>query len=122
MISQESRLKVADNCGAREIQCIRVLGGSKRRYARIGDTIVASVKDAVPRSEVKAGQVVKAVVVRTRKEYKRKDGSSIRFDHNAAVLIDNQNNPVGNRIFGPIPMELRERNFLRVCSLAPEIV
>jgi len=122
MISQESRLKVADNCGAREIQCIRVLGGSKRRYARIGDTIVASVKDAVPRSEVKAGQVVKAVVVRTRKEYKRKDGSSIRFDHNAAVLVDNQNNPVGNRIFGPIPMELRERNFLRVCSLAPEIV
>jgi len=122
MIAQQSRLKVVDNCGAREIQCIRVLGGTKRRYARIGDIIVASVKDAVPRSEVKKGQVVKAVVVRTRKEYKRKDGSTIRFDHNAAVLVDTQNNPVGNRIFGPIPMELRERNFLKVCSLASEIV
>jgi len=122
MIMQETKLKVVDNCGAREIQCIRVLGGTKRRYARIGDTIVASVKDAIPRSDVKKGQVVRAVVVRTRKEFKRKDGSTIKFDSNAAVLIDNQNEPVGNRVFGPVPVELRERKFLRVCSLASEIV
>ena len=98
MIMQETRLKVADNCGAKEIQCIRVLGGTRRRYARIGDIIVASVKEAIPRSDVKKGQVVKAVVVRTKKEFKRKDGSTIRFDGNAAVLIDNQNNPVGPMI------------------------
>lgn len=122
MIMQQTRLKVADNCGAKEILCIRAMGGSRRRYARLGDTIIASVKEAIPKSDVKKGQVVRAVVVRTRKEFKRKDGSTIRFDTNAAVLIDAQDNPVGNRIFGPIPMELRAKEFARICSLAPEIV
>jgi len=122
MIQQESRLKVADNTGAREILCIRVLGGSHRRYARVGDVIVATVKQATPHGSVKKGDVVKAVVVRTRKEYGREDGTYIAFDENAAVLIDNQNNPRGTRIFGPVARELRERNFMKIISLAPEVL
>ena len=122
MIQQESRLKVADNTGAKEILCIRVLGGSGRRYAGIGDVIVATVKDALPGAGVKKGDVVKAVVVRTRKERRRADGSYIRFDENAAVLIDNNTNPRGTRIFGPVARELRERNFMKIVSLAPEVI
>ncbi|GBD45358.1 50S ribosomal protein L14 [Thermoleophilum album] len=122
MIQQESRLKVADNTGAREILCIRVLGGSHRRYARVGDVIVATVKQATPHGSVKKGDVVKAVVVRTRKEYGREDGTYIAFDENAAVLIDNQNNPRGTRIFGPVARELRDRNFMKIISLAPEVL
>jgi large subunit ribosomal protein L14 len=122
MIQQESRLKVADNSGAKELLCIRVLGGSKRRYAGIGDIIVASVKEANPGGVVKKGEVVHAVIVRTRKTTKRPDGSSIRFDENAAVIINEQNAPRGTRIFGPVPRELREKNFMRIVSLAPEVI
>jgi large subunit ribosomal protein L14 len=122
MIQQESRLKVADNTGAREILCIRVLGGSKRRYAKVGDVIIATVKSAVPGGVVKKGDVVKAVVVRTRKQYGRSDGSLIRFDENAAVIINDQGNPRGTRIFGPVARELREKDFTKIVSLAPEVL
>lgn len=122
MIQQESRLAVADNSGAREVLCIRVLGGSGRRYARIGDTIIVSVKSAIPGGSVKKGDVSKAVVVRTRKEYRRKDGSYIRFDENAAVLLNQDDEPRGTRIFGPVARELRERQYMRIVSLAPEVL
>lgn len=122
MIQQESVLNVADNTGAKSLLCIRVLGGSKRRYARVGDIIVASVKEAVPGGMVKKGEVVKAVVVRTTKELRRPDGSYIKFDENAAVIIDNQKNPRGTRIFGPVARELRERDFMKIVSLAPEVI
>jgi large subunit ribosomal protein L14 len=122
MIQQESRLKVADNSGAREVLTIRVLGGSGRRYASVGDTIVATVKDATPGGNVKKGEVVKAVVVRTRKEIRRSDGSYIRFDENACVLINDQSQPRGTRIFGPVGRELREKKFMRIVSLAPEVL
>lgn len=122
MIQQESRLKVADNSGAKEVLCIRVLGGSKRRYARVGDTIVVSVKSAIPGGNVKKGEVSKAVVVRTRKEFRRQDGSYIRFDENAAVLLNQQGEPRGTRIFGPVARELREKQFMRIVSLAPEVL
>ena len=122
MIQQESRLKVADNTGAKEILCIRVLGGSGRRYAGIGDIIVGTVKDALPGAGVKKGDVVKAVIVRTVKERRRPDGSYIRFDENAAVLINNQGNPRGTRIFGPVARELRDRNYMKIVSLAPEVL
>ena len=123
MIQQESRLKVADNSGAREVLCIRVLGGSKRRYAGVGDVIVASVKDATPGGNVKKGEVVKAVVVRTKKASRRTDGTYIRFDDNACVIINPENQqPRGTRIFGPVARELRERQFMRIVSLAPEVL
>jgi large subunit ribosomal protein L14 len=122
MIQQESRLRVADNTGAKEILCIRVLGGSKRRYAYLGDTIVATVKDAIPGGNVKQGEVVKAVVVRTPKEHRRADGSYIRFDENAAVLLRPDGEPRGTRIFGPVARELREKRFMRIVSLAPEVI
>ena len=122
MIQQESRLKVADNTGAREILCIRVLGGSSRRYAGIGDVIVATVKEAIPGGNVKRGEVVKAVVVRTVKERRRPDGSYIKFDENAAVIIKPDNDPRGTRIFGPVGRELREKRFMKIVSLAPEVV
>ncbi|BBY98635.1 50S ribosomal protein L14 [Mycolicibacterium fallax] len=122
MIQQESRLKVADNTGAKEILCIRVLGGSKRRYAGIGDIIVATVKDAIPGGNVKRGEIVKAVVVRTQKERRRADGSYISFDENAAVIIKNDNDPRGTRIFGPVGRELREKRFMKIVSLAPEVL
>ena len=122
MIQPQTRLKVADNTGAKEIMCIKVLGGSKRRYAGIGDIIVASVKTATPGGTVKKGDVVKAVVVRTHKDIRRPDGSTIRFDDNAAVIIDNQKQPRGTRIFGPIARELRDRDFMKIISLAPEAI
>ncbi len=122
MIGQESRLKVADNTGAREVLCIRVLGGSGRRYAGLGDIIVGTIKDAVPGGSVKRGEVVKAVVVRTRKESRRSDGTYIRFDDNACVLINEQLQPRGTRIFGPVGRELRDRRFMRIVSLAPEVL
>ena len=122
MIQVESRLRVADNTGAREILCIRIRGGSKRRYATVGDIIVGTVKVATPGGSVKKGDVVRAVIVRTKKEYGRKDGTYIAFDENAAVLIDNQNNPRGTRIFGPVARELREKNFMKIVSLAPEVL
>ena len=123
MIQQESRLKVADNSGARQILCIRVLGGSRRRYARVGDVIVASVKQAQPNSAVKKGEVVKAVVVRTAKEIGRPDGTYIKFDENAAVLLaPDGENPLGTRIFGPVARELRDKNFMKIVSLAPEVL
>ena len=122
MIQQESRLKVADNTGARELLCIRVLGGSGRHYAGIGDVVVASVKDAIPGGNVKKGDVVKAVIVRTKKETRRTDGSYIRFDENAAVIIKNDNEPRGTRIFGPVARELRDRQFMKIISLAPEVL
>jgi large subunit ribosomal protein L14 len=122
MIQQESRLKVADNTGAKEILCIRVLGGSGRRYASIGDIIVATVKDAIPGGAVKEGDVVKAVVVRTKKMNRRPDGSYIRFDENAAVIINDQQNPRGTRIFGPVGRELRDKRFMKIISLAPEVL
>ena len=122
MIQAESRLRVADNTGAREILCIRVRGGSKRRYARVGDVIVGAVKQATPNGSVKKGEVVKAVVVRTKKQFGRDDGTYIAFDENAAVLIDAGNNPRGTRIFGPVARELRERNFMKIVSLAPEVL
>ena len=123
MIQQESRLKIADNTGAKEILCIRVLGGSGRRYAGIGDVIVATVKDAIPGGNVKKGEVVKAVVVRTTKERRRPDGSYIRFDENAAVIIKNTDgDPRGTRIFGPVGRELRDKKFMKIISLAPEVI
>ena len=122
MIQQESRLRVADNTGAREVLCIRVLGGTGRRYAGIGDVIVATVKEAIPGASVKKGDVVKGVVVRTKKERRRADGSYIRFDENACVLINDQKQPRGTRIFGPVGRELRERQFMRIVSLAPEVI
>ncbi len=122
MIQVESRLRVADNTGAREILCIRIRGGSRRRYATVGDIIVGTVKVATPGGSVKKGDVVRAVVVRTKKEFGRRDGTYIAFDENAAVLIDNQNNPRGTRIFGPVARELRERNFMKIVSLAPEVL
>ena len=122
MIQQETRCKVADNTGAKEVLCIRVLGGSGRRYASLGDVIVGSVKDALPGGAVKKGEVVRAVVVRTAKEYGRPDGSHIRFDDNAAVILNPQNNPRGTRIFGPVARELRERQFMKIVSLAPEVL
>jgi large subunit ribosomal protein L14 len=122
MIQQESRLKVADNSGARQVLCIRVLGGTRRRYARVGDVIVASVKEATPNAPVKKGDVVRCVVVRTKKEVRRADGSYIKFDENAAVVIDQQNNPRGTRIFGPVARELRDKRFMKIVSLAPEVI
>jgi large subunit ribosomal protein L14 len=122
VIQQESRLKVADNTGAKEILCIRVLGGSGRRYAGIGDIIVATVKDAIPGGNVKRGEVVKAVVVRTVKERRRADGSYIKFDENAAVIIKPDNDPRGTRIFGPVGRELREKKYMKIVSLAPEVL
>ena len=122
MIQKFTRLKVADNSGAREIMCIQVLGGSGRRYARVGDVIVASVKLAQPAAGVKKGDVVRAVVVRTLKSYGRPDGSFIRFDDNAAVILSDKQNPRGTRIFGPVARELRERNFMKIVSLAPEVI
>ncbi|MCW2649375.1 MAG: large subunit ribosomal protein [Mycobacterium sp.] len=122
MIQQESRLKVADNTGAKEILCIRVLGGSSRRYAGIGDVIVATVKEAIPGGNVKRGDVVKAVVVRTAKERRRPDGSYIKFDENAAVILRPDNDPRGTRIFGPVGRELREKRFMKIVSLAPEVL
>jgi large subunit ribosomal protein L14 len=122
MIQQESRLKVADNTGAKEILCIRVLGGSARRYAGIGDIIVATVKDAIPGGNVKKGEIVKAVVVRTAKEHRRADGSYIKFDENAAVILRGDSEPRGTRIFGPVGRELREKRFMRIISLAPEVL
>ena len=122
MIQQESRLKVADNSGAKEVLCIRVLGGSRRRYASIGDVFIATVKDAIPGAAVKKGDVVRCVVVRTAKEKRRPDGSYIKFDENAAVLINEQSQPRGTRIFGPVGRELREKKFMRIISLAPEVL
>jgi len=122
MIQQESRLRVADNSGAREVLCIKVLGGSRRRYAGIGDIFVATVKDAIPGAAVKKGDVVKCVVVRTAKERRRPDGSYIRFDENAAVLINDNREPRGTRIFGPVGRELRDKRFMRIVSLAPEVL
>jgi large subunit ribosomal protein L14 len=122
MVQQQTRLKVADNSGAKEIMCIKVLGGTRRRYAYLGDVIVASVKEAIPRSKVKKGDVVKAVVVRTKKTQKRADGTSIRFDENSAVILSTQNEPIGTRIFGPVARELRAKNFMKIVSLAPEVL
>ncbi len=122
MIQVESRLEVADNSGAKKIACIKVLGGSRRRYAALGDIIVVSVKEAMPHSKVKKGDVMRAVVVRTRKEVRRSDGTYIKFDSNAAVLLNKQNEPVGTRIFGPVARELRLRSFMKIVSLAPEVL
>jgi len=122
MIQQESRLSVADNSGAKEVLCIRVLGGTKKRYASVGDTIVVSVKSAMSSSSLKKGTVSKAVIVRTKKEVRRKDGSYIRFEDNAAVLLTNNNEPRGTRIFGPVARELREKQFMKIVSLAPEVL
>ncbi|HNT33890.1 MAG TPA: 50S ribosomal protein L14 [bacterium] len=122
MIQPQTTLTVADNSGARKLMCIGVLGGSGKRYARIGDIIRASVKEALPESNIKKGQVVKAVVVRTRKELRRKDGTYIRFDNNAAVLINEQKDPIGTRIFGPVARELREMKYMKIVSLAPEVI
>lgn len=122
MVQTQTQLNVADNSGARKLMCIKVLGDSRKRYARIGDLISCSVKTAIPGGNVKKGEVVKAVVVRTKKELRRKDGSYIRFDENAAVIINKENEPVGTRIFGPVARELRERNFMRIVSLAPEVL
>lgn len=122
MIQAETRLKVADNSGARKLSCIKVLGGSKRRYAFVGDTIICSVKEALPNGTVKKGEVVRAVVVRTVKEVRRSDGSYIKFDENAAVVIDDQGNPRGTRIFGPVARELRDKKFMKIVSLAPEVL
>ena len=122
MIQQETRLKVADNTGAKEVLCFKVLGGSRKKYARIGDQIVITVKKALPEGMVKKGDVCRAVVVRTRKEIKRRDGSSIRFDENAAVILDGQGEPRGTRIFGPVARELREGGYMRIISMAPEVI
>ncbi|MCS7297544.1 MAG: 50S ribosomal protein L14 [Bacteroidia bacterium] len=122
MIQQESRLTVADNTGARELLCIRVLGGSARRYGGLGDVIVASVKDAIPNGMVKKGDVVKAVIVRTRRTYRRPNGTYIRFEDNAAVIINNDGEPRGSRIFGPVARELRDKGFMKIVSLAPEVL
>ncbi len=122
MIQMQSRLGVADNSGARKVECIKVVGGSKRRYASIGDTIIVAVKEALPNSKVRKGEVQRAVVVRTRKELSRDDGTYIRFDDNAAVLIDDNHQPLGTRIFGPVARELRGRKYMRIVSLAPEVL
>jgi large subunit ribosomal protein L14 len=122
MIQMQSNLDVADNSGARRVQCIKVLGGSKRKVAGVGDVIVVSVKEAIPRGRVKKGEVLKAVIVRTAKEIRRVDGTAIRFDRNAAVLINNQNEPIGTRIFGPVTRELRAKQFMKIVSLAPEVL
>ena len=122
MIQMQSHLFVADNSGARKIQCIKVLGGSKRRFASIGDVIVVSIKDAIPRGKVKKGEVFKAVIVRTRKDFCRADGSTIRFDKNASVLLDKQEEPIATRIFGPVTRELRTKKFMKIISLAPEVL
>jgi large subunit ribosomal protein L14 len=122
MVQAESVLDVADNSGARKVLCIKVLGGSKRRYASLGDIIVVSVKEAIPNAKVKKGDVMKAVIVRTAKEVGRPDGSYIRFDNNSAVLIDNQREPIGTRIFGPVARELRAKRFMKIISLAPEVL
>ena len=122
MIQTETSLDVADNSGAKRVQCIKVLGGSKRRYAAVGDVIVVSIKEAAPRGKVKKGDIHRAVVVRTRKEIRRVDGSAIRFDNNAAVLINKQEEPIGTRIFGPVTRELRSKNFMKIISLAPEVL
>ena len=122
MIQSETRLKVADNSGAKVVQCFKVLGGSKKKYASIGDIIVVSIKDAIPRAKVKKGEVFKAVIVRTSKEFTRNDGSTIRFDKNAAVLLDKQEEPVATRIFGPVTRELRTKKFMKIISLAPEVL
>jgi large subunit ribosomal protein L14 len=122
MIQAETRLKVADNSGARQVLCIKVLGGSKRRYARVGDVIVATVKEAIPNGTVKKGDIVRAVVVRCKKEIRRADGSYIKFDDNAAVIIDAQGNPRGTRIFGPVARELRDKRYMKIVSLAPEVL
>ena len=122
MIQMQSNLFVADNSGARRVQCIKVLGGSKRRFASIGDIIVISIKDAIPRAKVKKGEVFKAVIVRTSKEFTRNDGSTIRFDKNAAVLLDKQEEPIATRIFGPVTRELRTKKFMKIISLAPEVL
>ena len=122
MIQMQSNLFVADNSGARKIQCIKVLGGSKRRFASIGDIIVVSIKDAIPRAKVKKGDVYKAVIVRTSKDFQRADGTSIKFDKNAAVLLDKQEEPIATRIFGPVTRELRSKKFMKIISLAPEVL
>ena len=122
MIQMQTNLDVADNSGARRVQCIKVLGGSKRKYASVGDVIVVSVKEAIPRGRVKKGDVRKAVVVRTAKEVRRDDGTAIRFDGNAAVILNNANEPIGTRIFGPVVRELRAKNFMKIVSLAPEVL
>ncbi len=122
MIQTYTRLKVADNTGARQIMCINVLGGTRKRFARIGDVIVASVKKAIPEAQVKKGEVVRAVIVRCARQYRRPDGSHIRFDENAAVILTDKNNPKGTRIFGPVARELREKNFTKIISLAPEVL
>tara|TARA_B100001123_G_C14552153_1_gene726678 strand:+ start:42 stop:410 length:369 start_codon:yes stop_codon:yes gene_type:complete len=122
MIQQESKLKVADNTGAKLIQCIRVVGGTGRRYARLGDIIIVTVKKAIPGGVIKKGEISKAVIVRAKKEVRRADGSYIRFDENAAVLIDNQQEPKGTRVFGPVARELREKKFMKILSLAPEVL
>jgi large subunit ribosomal protein L14 len=122
MIQQQTRLKVADNSGAKEVMCIKVLGGTKRRYAFLGDVIVVTVKEAIPRSKVKKGEVVLAVVVRTKRTHKRSDGTSIRFDENSAVILNTQREPIGTRIFGPVALELRTKNFMKIVSLAPEVL
>ena len=122
MIQAETNLDVADNSGARRVQCIKVLGGSKRKYAHVGDIIVVSIKEAIPRGRVKKGTIMRAIVVRTAKDIRRGDGSVIRFDRNAAVLISNQGEPIGTRIFGPVPRELRAKNQMKIISLAPEVL
>ena len=122
MIQAQSRLLVADNSGAREVMCIKVLGGSKRRYAHVGDVIKVAIKEAIPTGRVKKGQVADAVIVRTKKNIKREDGSSIKFDDNAAVLVNTQKQPIGTRIFGPVSRELRSKDFMRIISLAPEVI
>jgi len=122
MIQTETVLQVADNSGARRVKCLKVLGGSKRRYARVGDVIVVAVKEAMPNGKVKKGEVQRAVVVRTAKEFRRADGSSIRFDENAAVLLSKQNEPLGTRIFGPVTRELRNKGYMKIVSLAPEVL
>ena len=122
MIQMQSHLFVADNSGARKIQCIKVLGGSKRRFASIGDIIIVSIKDAIPRAKVKKGEILKAVVVRTKKDFGRADGTTIRFDKNAAVLLDKQEEPIATRIFGPVTRELRTKKFMKIISLAPEVL
>ena len=122
MIQMQTNLEVADNSGARRVQCIKVLGGSKRKFASVGDVIVVSVKEAIPRGRVKKGEMHRAVVVRTAKGIKRSDGSAIRFDTNAAVLLDQQNEPIGTRIFGPVTRELRSKNYMKIISLAPEVL
>ncbi len=122
MIQAETNLAVADNSGARRVQCIKVLGGSKRKYASVGDVVVVSVKEAIPRGRVKKGEIVRAVIVRTAKDIRRSDGSAIRFDTNAAVLIDKQGEPIGTRIFGPVTRELRAKRYMKIISLAPEVL